>query len=169
MKDTHAHRAARGAAIVRIHLCEAPTHQSTEDRVLRGLHYANEVHTTTADPAYEGTVALRDALADVLHHVDGWHTPDTILDSALLAIEKLPAGWAEKYRDYQTAPTARPMQVTTVTDTRERSAVVGAVTEILMAAAHYGETATVLADAAEERFRDEAESARFAAMRAARK
>ncbi|MGW1411306.1 hypothetical protein [Streptomyces sp. NPDC002403] len=169
MNDTHAHRAARGAAIVRIHLCEAPTHRSIEDRVLRGLHYANEVHTTDADPLYEGTVALRDALVDVLHHADGWYTPDTVLDSALLAVEKLPAGWAEQYRDYQTASTARPVKVHTAADTRARSAVVGTVTEILMAAAHYGETATVLADSAEERFRDEVESARFTAVRDARK
>ncbi|MGW1193673.1 hypothetical protein [Streptomyces sp. NPDC002559] len=169
MKDTHAHRAARGAAIVRIHLCEAPTYRSIEDRVLRGLHYANDVHAGDADPLYEGTVALRDALVDVLHHADGWHTPATILDSALLAVERLPAGWAEKYREYKTASTVRPAVVHAATDTRERSGVVGAATEILMATAHYGETATMLADAAEEKFRDEVESARFAAVRDARK
>ncbi|WP_073229293.1 hypothetical protein [Streptomyces sp. NBRC 110465] len=169
MNDTNAQRAARGAAIVAQFLEQAPAYPGIADRVMRANWYVGEVGTTSQDPWSEEAEGLRDALVDVLHHADGWHTVTAVLDAAISAVDALPAGWAEAYRAYSTMPPSPTVDVPDTTDVHDLRAIVGAATELLMAGpAQFTVTANGLADEAEMRFLDEAEAARFGAVRNAR-
>ncbi|MGW1666805.1 hypothetical protein [Streptomyces microflavus] len=169
MNDIHAERAARGAAIVAAYLTLAPSHPGIADRVMRANWYVAEINATPQDPWGEGEEGLRDALVDVLHHADGWHTPNAVLDPAISAVDALPAGWAEAYRTYSTMPQSPTVDVPETDDLHDLRAIVGAATELLMAGpAQHPVTANGIADEAETRFLDEAEAARFGAIRTAR-
>ncbi|MFD9850510.1 hypothetical protein [Streptomyces parvus] len=170
MHDTHAHRAARGRKIAATFLTEAPAHSDIADRIMRANAYVGDIDTTDQDPWSEGAEGIRDALVDLLHHADGWHTPNAVLDAAISAVDHLPAGWAEAYRAYGTMPTSPTVVVPETEDLHHFDVLAGAATELLMAGpAQFDEvTANSLADAAETRFMDEAEAARFNAVRNAR-
>ncbi|MFL0028531.1 hypothetical protein ACJBCE_37025 [Streptomyces sp. NBUL23] len=169
MSDTYAERAARGAEIVREYLQQAPSYPSISDRIMRANWYVGEVNATANDPWGEDEVGLRDGLVDLLHHADGWHTPNAVLDAAISAVDALPAGWAEAYRSYGTMPESPTLDVPETGDLHHVDAIVGAATELLMAGpSQYDVTANSLADEAETRFMDEAEAARFNAVRTAR-
>ncbi|MER6604284.1 MULTISPECIES: hypothetical protein [Streptomyces] len=170
MRDTHAHRAARGRKIAATFLAEAPAHSDIADRIMRANAYVGDIDTTDQDPWSEGVVGLRDALVDLLHHADGWYTPNAVLDAAISAVDRLPAGWAEAYRAYGTMPTSPTVHVPDTEDLHHFDLLVGAAAELLMAGpAQFNEvTANSVADAAETRFMDEAEAARFGAVRNAR-
>ncbi|MEV0012865.1 hypothetical protein [Streptomyces sp. NPDC047973] len=169
MTDMHQDRAARGAAIVELFQSEASADQALDVRVMRALCYVSEVHATDADPLCEGLPGLRDALVDLLHHADGWHHPESVLGAALSATDSLPAGWAAAYRAYDTLPRTARLETSGTSDLHELGDIVGAATEILMAAAaQYEGSPVALVDEAEERFCEEREQARFAAIREAR-
>lgn len=169
MIDTHAERAARGAEIVRQYLELAPAYPGISDRIMRANWYVGEICTTDQDPWGEDAEGIRDALVDVLHHADGWQTANAVLDAALSAVDALPAGWAEAYRTYSTMPPSPTLDIPATDDLHHIGALVGAATELLMAGhAQHDVTAYGLADEAETRFMDEAEEARYNAVRNAR-
>ncbi|WP_331719482.1 hypothetical protein [Streptomyces sp. NBC_01174] len=169
MTDMHQARAERGAAIVALFQRDASADQALDVRVMRALCYVSEVHATDEDPLCDGLPGLRDALVDLLHHADGWHYPEDVLGGALSITDRLPAGWAAAYRAYDPLPRADRLEMPGTSDPHELSALVGAATEILMAAAaQYEGSPDALVDEAEERFLEEREEARFAAIREAR-
>ncbi|MFC9298514.1 hypothetical protein ACFTWH_27905 [Streptomyces sp. NPDC057011] len=167
-------RAARGAEIVREHLAHAEPQDTPAARARRGWSIA-QLHRPQAErwtpvPCAMWQQLITDAVTDVLHLADGWHSPETVLSRAFALhwSQDLPAEWSDAVHAGQRPGAARQMPGPDA-DPRERDALAGAVADLYAAAAdRYDGPAEKVADEAEEAFWSEVEAARLAAVRTAR-
>ncbi|MEU0671270.1 hypothetical protein ABZ508_35465 [Streptomyces lavendulocolor] len=165
-------RSARlGEAIVRAHLARVTQDDTPQTRAERGWMLA-QVDPQAADRAArgDGVSVITDAVTHILHLADGWYVPESVLIWAFGAhwAQDLPAEWPDAAYGGQ-EPRGPRRFPSPVADVRDRDALAGAVADLYAAAAdRFDAAAEEVADAAEEKFWDEAQAARFDAVRRAR-
>ncbi|MFD5372549.1 hypothetical protein [Streptomyces sp. NPDC127103] len=165
MKQTPDTRAWFGAAVVLRHLAHATADDTPTTRARRGLQLPQ--------PRGQAPVTLAvlvDTVTDVLHHADGWHSPEAVIVRAFHIhwAQELPREWSDA-ADAGQKPGAHLRMAGPAADPHELNAVAGAVADLFAAAvARFDEGAEAVADAAEVAFWEEAEAARVAAVRRAR-
>ncbi|MGW1769877.1 hypothetical protein ACWCQL_38250 [Streptomyces sp. NPDC002073] len=130
-----------------------------------GEHPEQEPDAAMAEPL------IIEAVTDLLHLADGWHSPETVLTRAFGVhwSQTLPAEWSDAANGGQGLIIGTPSTPGPDATPRHRDALAGAVADLYAAAAdQYDGTAEEVADQAETAFWEEAQAARLRAVRKAR-
>lgn len=157
--DPEVKSAERGRALVAEFLtcqalggAEGEAEQVEEGQALVAMHR----QLSPSDKNEEPMAVIADAVSDVLHHADGWHHAPSVLNRAF------GLHWTSLN------PKIRAIPAEYGTDTRALDALAGTVAALFAAAAAHDISDEDVADRAESHFLEDAEMARWAAVRAAR-